>query len=183
MTQRARACSPGWELLSLTPGPPLPRTQAPIPPRTQQGCCCRAAVWILSPPEQLQTVPERTEVDLLAAQSLQAFYYQHHGTSFKHYFYLYLNRSKYANSFYKFYETDRRGSSLFIPLDYEWILLNILKPNHIFILCHVTSCPSFVLGPSPLSKQLCNTKHCCVPQNIFLDECSKHILKALLILV
>lgn len=57
--------------------------------------------------------------------------------SFKHCFYLHLNQSKHANSFYKFYETDRRGSSLFIPLDYEWILLNRLKSNHIFILCHM----------------------------------------------
>lgn len=57
--------------------------------------------------------------------------------SFKCYIYLHLNQSKHANSFYKFYETDRRGSSLFIPLDYEWILLNRLESNHIFILCHM----------------------------------------------
>lgn len=98
---------------------------------------------------------------------MQAFYYKLQSMTFKHYFYLYLNQSKHTNRFYKFYQTDRRGSSLFIPLDYEWILLNLLKSNHIFILYHVT-CHSFVLGLSPPNKQLCNMKHSCVSQNIFL---------------
>jgi len=74
---------------------------------------------------------------LFSKRWIQAFYYKLHTMSFKHYSYLYLNRSKHGNSFYKFYQTDRRGSSIFIPLDYEWILLNFLKSNHIFILCHM----------------------------------------------
>lgn len=100
--------------------------------------------------------------------------------SFKHYFYLYLNQSKHANSFYKFYQTDRRGSSLFIPLDYEWILLNLLKSNHIFILCHVLlvillSWDCLLLTNNSVTRNICFI--------IFGDEHSEYIFKAVFILV
>lgn len=48
---------------------------------------------------------------------------------------------------------------------------------------HATFCHSFVLVLSALNKQLCNMKHSCVPQDIFGGECTKYIIKALLILV
>lgn len=85
---------------------------------------------------------------LFSKRWIEAFYYKLPRTSFKHYSYLYLHKSKHANSFYKCSQTDRRGSSLFIPPGYERIVLNLLKPNHIFILCHmlllVILCPGTV---------------------------------------